>query len=199
MAGRLKINQLDAFTEEYFAKTTESLDRIRVNVFLCGSGTKQQSAKRQAGRLIDLRVFLKKRLEARLKLCDVKLGEHKESIKAFSRAVGPRATNLADHELALAQKMMDLIIIFPCSPGSFAELGMFCLVDTIAAKMKVFVKEKYRSQRTFIMKGPVRAAEQNDAKIFFVNYRQREGIWKLVHDLVLEVKAKKRKRNLLSE
>jgi hypothetical protein len=190
---------LDPLTAEYLATTEEGLNRIRVKVFLCGPAVTKRTASARRGDHADIRLFLKGKLERGLKRCEVRLGEHKALIRAFSKGVGPRAANLADHEFALAKEQMDLVIIFPCSPGSFAELGMFCLVGEIARKMRIFVHKDYRKHKSYVIEGPVRAAKQNDAKVFFVDYLQREKIWKYVRDIVLEVKARKRKRNLLSE
>lgn len=199
MPSPLKPPGLDTYTADYLKQTVKSLDRIPVNIFLCGSALDSRAERPTRERPRDIRRFLKKRLENGVKRCDVKLGEHKALIRAFSQAVGARATNLADHELGLAKgKKMDLVIIFPCSPGSFAELGMFCLVEGIAAKMRIFIHETYKRKKSYIMQGPVKAAEQNNAKIFFVDYAEREKIWSSVHEVVLEVKAKKRKRRLLS-
>jgi hypothetical protein len=196
---RPRRNQLDPDTAEYLAKTLESLDRIRVDIFLCGSAINKRNAlKRRRGHR-DIRLFLKRRLEKRLKQCHVRLGEHKALIHAYSEAVGPRASNLADHEFALAKEKMDLVVIFPCSPGSFAELGMFCLAQGIPTKMRIFVDKQYRNSRGYVMQGPVKAAAQNNAGVFFVDYLDREKIWEHVHHIVLEVKARKRKRSLLSE
>jgi hypothetical protein len=192
-------NQLDPFTAEYESTIGESLDRFPVSIFLCGSAVRRRSpAKRRLNRH-DIRLFLKKKLESNLKQCKVKLGEHKALIRVFARKVGPLASNLADHELGLAREKMDLVIIFPCSPGSFAELGMFCVVEAIAEKMRIFVQRKYRNNKSYVMQGPVKAAEQNNAKIFFVDYSEHEEIWNHVRDIVLGVKARKRKHSLVSE
>ena len=199
MTNRVKPRELDAYTADFLKRTVDSLDRIPVNIFLCGSALDERAKRERRGNPLDIRLFLKRKLEDGLKHCDVKLGEHKALIRAFAQAVGGRAANLADHEFALAKERMDLVIIFPCSPGSFAELGMFCLVEGIAAKMRIFIHKEYRNKKSYIIQGPVKAAEQNNAKIFFVDYCQREKIWNSVREVVLEVKAKKRKRELLSE
>jgi hypothetical protein len=190
---------VDPFTDDYFQATVRSLEKIPVNVFICGSEIIRGRKAERDGRRHDIRLFLKARMERQLKRCAVKLGEHRALIRAYSKAVGSRATNLADHEFALAKsKKMDLIIVFPCSPGSFAELGMFCLVDKIAQKMRIFVKRKFRGSKGYLMQGPVKAAEQYNAKVFFVNYSARDHIWDKVKDIVLEAKAKKRKTHLLA-
>jgi hypothetical protein len=92
---------------------------------------------------------------------------------------------------------MDLVIIFPCSPGSFAELGMFCLVEDVAEKMRIIVDREFRTSKGYVMLGPVRAAALNNAKVVYVDYKRRDEVWNEIKELVLEVKAVKRKRRLL--
>jgi hypothetical protein len=127
----------------------------------------------------------------------VTLGEHKGTVRAYAAQIGRRAFNLADHEFALVKNHMDLVIIFPCSPGSFAELGMFCLVEDVAEKMRIIVDRERKRSKGYVMLGPVKAAEQNKARVVFVDYKHRDNVWKEIKELVLEVKAMKRKRRLL--
>ena len=189
----------DSLSKEISIETKRSLDRFEVRVFLCGAANKANRAGRSRNRQKDIRTFLKSKLNSELKHCVVRLGEHKEMIRAFTEATGARASNLADHEFALVKKHMDLVIIFPCSPGSYAELGMFCLAKPVAEKMRIIINRKYKNEKSYLMLGPVKAAEQNNARIVFVNYRKRKDVWKEVKDLVLEVKARKRKRRLLGD
>jgi len=187
----------DPFTSGLHKETVRSLDRLPVTIFLCGPGMKKKPA--YGRKVIDIRSFVKSKLKNELKHCEVKIGEHREMIRAFAEAVGRRAANLADHEFALAKKKgIDLIIIFPCSPGSFAELGMFCLTESIAGKMRIFVNRRHRKKKSYLMEGPVKAAEQNNAKVFYIHYSRRNEIWHEIKDIVLEVKAKKRRRKLFA-
>ena len=190
---------LDPISKEISITTTRSLDKFEVRVFLCGSTTKTGSSRGSRKRLSDIRAFLKSKLNSELKRCVVRLGEHKENIRAFAEATGPRASNLADHEFALVKNHMDLVIIFPCSPGSFAELGMFSTTKRVAEKMRIFINQNYKKHKSYVMLGPVRAAEQNNARVIFVNYRNRSDVWREVKYLVLEVKAAKRKKRLFGD
>ena len=116
--------------------------------------------------------------------------------RSRAAAVGKTATNLADHELALAHKI-DLLVIFPSSAGSIAELGMFCLEDTIAQKMAIFLSRRFRRSRSFVVNGPVAAAKRRNSKIFYVDYSDRDKIWKEVRSLVLDIRANKGRARLL--
>jgi hypothetical protein len=187
----------DSYTADYFDETVKSLDRIPVAIFLCGAGIRHQKGRTARATKRDIRKYIRAKLKSEIRRCEVRMGEHSELIRAYKEAVGGVA-NLADHEFALAKrKKMDLIVIFPCSPGSFAELGMFCIEDRISEKMRIFIDRNYRRSRGFLMEGPVKAAVQNHARVFFVDYAKRDTIWREIRTLVQEVKARKRKRKLL--
>jgi hypothetical protein len=191
MAGS-KVDDRDRlFVNEFYQDLTTALDDISLSVFLCGKGLTTKPSSRR-----DIRTYLQRMLEAEVKSCRVKLGEHKVLIRTYTTAVGKTATNLADHELALAHKI-DLLVIFPSSAGSIAELGMFCLEDTIAQKMAIFLSRRFRRSRSFVVNGPVAAAKRRNSKIFYVDYSDRDKIWKEVRSLVLDIRANKGRARLL--
>jgi hypothetical protein len=179
------------FVEEFTRDLTAGLDRIPLSVFLCGKGIAAKPSSRR-----DIRTYLQTMLESEIKSCRVRLGEHKLLIGVYRKAVGPSATNLADHEFELANRI-DLLVIFPSSAGSIAELGMFCLEDAIAQKMVIFLSRRYRRSRSFVVNGPVAAAKRRNSKVFFVNYSDRKQIWKAVKNLVLNIRANKGRSRLL--
>jgi hypothetical protein len=128
-------NRDKLFVSEFNQCLTTALDDISLSVFLCGKGLTTKPSSRR-----DIRTYLQAMLQSEISSCRVKLGEHKVLIRTYANVVGKTATNLADHELALANKT-DLLIIFPSSPGSIAELGMFCLEDTICAEDGYFLEQ----------------------------------------------------------
>lgn len=189
-----KINDRDAlFVREFEEKLNAALDSISLSVFLCGRGLPSDPTKRR-----DIRTYLQKRLESEIKACRVKMGEHKVLINSYKTAVGESAANLADHELALASKI-DLVVIFPCSPGSLAELGMFCLEDGIARKMVIFLSAKYKGSASYVIHGPVAAAKRRDSKVYYVDYSDRGRIWKELREIVLNIRANKGRNKLLTQ
>ncbi len=191
MAGS-KVDDRDRlFVSEFYQDLTTALEDISLTVFLCGKGLTTKPSSRR-----DIRTYLQRMLEAEVKSCRVKLGEHKVLIRTYTTAVGRTATNLADHELALAHKI-DLLVIFPSSAGSIAELGMFCLEDTIAQKMVIFLNRRFRGSRSFVVNGPVAAAKRRNSKVFYVDYSDRDRIWKEVKSLILDIRANKGRTRLL--
>ena len=93
---------------------------------------------------------------------------------------------------------MDLVIIFPCSPGSYAELGMFSIIDPIASKLVIFIDQQHRERKGYLLYGPVKAAKLRRARIHYVDYNKKERIWQRVLSILNEVKARKRSKKLLS-
>lgn len=63
--------------------------------------------------------------------------------------------SLLELENILADSV-DAIVLFPESPGSFAELGAFSNNQKLAQKMIVLISNKYRSDKSFINYGPNR-------------------------------------------
>jgi hypothetical protein len=183
------------FVDEFTGTLTTAFDKVTVNVFLCGKGLPAVGTRKSGRR--DLRSFLRTKLERELKNCRVKLGEHQGLIRIYRGVAGNAAFNLADHEITLA-KTTDLLVIFPCSPGSFAELGMFCLEDSIAPKMAIFLNSRFRKSRGYIVDGPVAAAGIRLSKIIIVDYADRAAVWEKVKDLVLIQRAIKGKQKLFS-
>jgi hypothetical protein len=124
------------------------------------------------------------------------LGEHKELINAFDSAVGANS-NLASYELNLA-KHIDLLIIFPDSPGSFVELGMFSISEAIARKMIIFIKEEYKERKSFVMYGAVALAAKHKASIITVKYKDLEQIWQHVLEAIRERRQKQLDKQVLA-
>jgi hypothetical protein len=70
-------------------------------------------------------------------------------------------SNILDFETDLAQ-IVELIILFSESEGSLAELGAFAMIDEIAQRLFVIVRQKYwdADPPSFIRLGPLRRIER---------------------------------------
>lgn len=77
---------------------------------------------------------------------------------------GQASNSLLSLEAQLANAV-DLIILIPESPGSFAELGAFSMLKELAAKMLVLRQGKYKSDKSFINHGPIRLVKSYKGKI----------------------------------
>ena len=61
--------------------------------------------------------------------------------------------NILLFETDFAQ-LTELVLLFCESEGSFAELGAFAIIDEIAARLLVVIREKYWEIDSFITQGP---------------------------------------------
>lgn len=198
MSWQLNLIQMKPYRsdtpQEFLEYSQRGFGRIKVCIFLCGTGIPNSRKPRRNSP--DLRSFLKRRLEEQMSRCEVWLGEHRDMIRAYKQAAGGRG-NLADYEYSLAHsRKIDLVIIFPSSPGSFAELGMFCRAKKIAPKLTIFVDDGFRGTKAYIMAGAVEAARIRRSQVLFVDYRNRERIWKKVRDIILDERERKRSDTL---
>jgi hypothetical protein len=66
--------------------------------------------------------------------------------------------DLLQFETHLAQ-ITDLIILFSESEGSLAELGAFSMLDEIASRLLVIIRDKHWDNNSFVKLGPIRALE----------------------------------------
>ena len=125
-------------------KLDEILLKDERSVFLCGGNTTPERAyrRRLASSFASLRsnyyykVFLAEDL-----FIDLLLGHEKRE--------------LVNLETSLA-RYVDLIVLFPESPGSFTELGVFAFKEDLGAKLVVVNHPKYRMSKGFITYGPIR-------------------------------------------
>lgn len=113
------------------------------------------------------------------------LGEITGLINASKRRLGA-GHNLCDYESFLVEKM-DAVVIIPASPGSYAELGLFSLVDDVCSKSLVLFKKGPSSRRSFLNLGTRRAYRNRGATIRNVDYADVDEAWKEVRQF-LEVR-----------
>ncbi|MGF1739503.1 retron St85 family effector protein [Vibrio profundum] len=102
---------------------------------------------------------------------------------------GPGQHSLLHLENILAD-CVDAIVLFPESPGSFAEIGAFSNNPRLAQKLIVLSDKNYRSNKSFINYGPYRLIkESKTGAVFHINYK----------DLDDDVLGKKLYRNINSK
>lgn len=78
---------------------------------------------------------------------------------------GQGKNSLLSLETQLADSV-DLIVLIPESPGSFAELGAFSMDKELAKKMLVMRLGEYKSGKSFINHGPIRLVRTHGGEIF---------------------------------
>lgn len=80
-----------------------------------------------------------------------------------------RGRDLLSLENMLAESI-DVIIIIPESPGSFAELGAFANDEKLREKIICLIDQKYKKDKSFINQGPVRLIKNvNKHSVIFID------------------------------
>ncbi|MGM3224283.1 retron St85 family effector protein [Dickeya zeae] len=90
---------------------------------------------------------------------------------------GQGKNSLLSLETQLANSV-DLIILIPESPGSFAELGAFSMDKALAKKMLVMRMGEFKSGKSFINHGPVRLVRTHGGEIYDIpkNFDEKNSI-----------------------
>jgi hypothetical protein len=173
---------------EYRRALEDRLKTVRLCVFLCGAGIARGHPPEPDEREAHLRYSVLQRLaEAE---CDVVLGEDGDLYRATREVLRGRLS-YADHEFLFSTIAAELTVIFPCSAGSFAELGMFAVSDEIARNMVVIIDDSTEYREGYIAKGPALSAEGRKAVVKFMSYDDVEGIWEFIRGVVESEKTKK--------
>jgi hypothetical protein len=133
-----------------------------VVIFLCGGKTKHNSASFASIRDAFLKVENNPATSGR----QVMLAE---SVNTFHLS-RPAYPELLSFEVDLAQ-LCELILLFSESQGSIAELGAFSMIDEIARKLLVVVRDYHLRDDSFIKLGPLRHLQlkYGDHSVFIIN------------------------------
>lgn len=82
--------------------------------------------------------------------------------------------DLLSLETLLAESV-DVVLILPESPGSFAELGSFASLPVLREKLICIINKRFIKQRSFINQGPLKLVKkENRSNIIFVDYQNIE-------------------------
>ena len=184
-----RIERIRKIAEDIRDGAKELIDSMRPKVLLMGPDMSGDSKGAK------LRLGLK---ELCWEMADTVITEHREIERARRHAFG-QGGNLAAWELHVA-KDCEVVIILPDSPGSFAELGQFAMSERVCRKTLVIFDKQYQEQRhrkSYIQQGPRKAAQQNGARIHFVDYADVDRTWKKVQSFIQERKRKMAEKKLL--
>jgi hypothetical protein len=90
---------------------------------------------------------------------------------------------------------VDSIVIFPESPGSFAELGAFSNNTKLARKMVVVGNNKFKNDKSFINYGPNRLIKSSKSgKVTHINYElltnevEQHKIYRRINDYISNIR-----------
>jgi hypothetical protein len=90
---------------------------------------------------------------------------------------------------------VDSIILFPESPGSFAELGAFANSKKLANKLICVGQKKYEKKKSFINYGPIRLIKASKTgRVFNIVYNdldleiEKNSFYKIINNAVTKIK-----------
>lgn len=116
--------------------------------------------------------------------------EHDKIIEAVKRKLRKGFT--LTHLEAFIARESDLIVIIPDSPGSFAELGYFALQKNLCAKLIILFDKQYLTEKkSYIARGPHKAAKDWGATVRFIDYLKLSEAWRKILPRIEQVKASK--------
>lgn len=95
--------------------------------------------------------------------------------------------------------LTDAVIVFLEGPGSFAELGAFSQIDSLASKLIVVIASEHHQDDSFISLGPVRQLQKQQSNAVCVIPSQKAEELEKDIPLVLEKLENKKKRKRNSE
>ena len=110
-------------------------------------------------------------------------GEHRD----FRGQVGDirlRKFNDVTKELHFAHNQSDLVVIFPDSPGSFVELGIFGMNARVCGQLVIVFDIRHKNRKSFVIDAMGKAARNLNATIKFVKYRNRRLVLRQIEILV---------------
>ena len=117
----------------------------------------------------------------------ITFGEFPKLIESTSILGEANNTLLAELNHA-RDKVIDAIIILPCSSGSFLELGSFCVYPDLCQKMLIIIDKEYEEHKSFLNLGPVLEAKRKGSIIDYVSYKDQVGCLESAGNFLTRIK-----------
>lgn len=171
----------EAAAADLTAELAKSFSHVCLTVFVCGPTVPMEASTESLKPEQLLRKFVSEQIRKGGDRCY--WGEH---LVERGNGDGDKAIVFDDaaREVHFAQKKADVVVIFPSSPGSFAELGSFCVHEHICPNMLVFFMADHEKSNSFLTVAVKKAAEDRNAKVFFVDYRNVEDVWRKIESVL---------------
>lgn len=110
------------------------------------------------------------------------LGEHRGVAEMAEKNFESLATVVLS-EMAMVEEA-ECVVILPCSPGSFCELGAWSTRDDISRKMLILAEKKYEHEKSYIKLGVFKLAEDAGARVEWVDYKDTNSVKAVVKEHV---------------
>lgn len=170
---------------------------IQLRVFVAGpyiskSWTKKVLAKQSES--AKLRIALINFIEKDLRH-SATLGEHRGVAEMAEKNFESLATVVLS-EMAMVDEA-ESVVMLPCSPGSFCELGAWSARDDIARKMLILAEKKYEKDESYVRLGVFKLAQDAGARLEWVDYNDIDAIKPLVEDHISKAHSLALKKKVL--
>ena len=168
---------------DFEGRVTDLIGSVRLTVFVCGPAVMDASGTPSAEPGATVRRYVSERIEKEGH-CYV-WGEHLPSKGGGSKATWIRRFDDANKEVMFAvHDKTDLVVIFPSSSGSLAELGAFCMHDQISPKLLIIFDKRLKGDKGFVVRALGKAARSRKATIRFQDYGRPKGVWAVVRKAI---------------
>lgn len=182
-------NDFVDFVKDYKSATIASAGKEHISVLVLGPNTSSRKPSAKLRKYIVDQCNKHRRITV--------TGEHKSLIEIFKQVRGKFA-DLCHYELDLADSVNALVII-PSSPGSFIELGMFSIIESICTNSLVLFDKKFESDEdSFVTLGAKRAFDNRGADTIYIDYTDKEQAWILVDQYLQNKQNNKRLQKRLA-
>jgi hypothetical protein len=170
---------------DFEERVTDQIREVRLTVFVCGPAERDAAGALSAESGATVRRYVSERIRENGH-CYV-WGEHLPSKGGGVETAWIRRFDNADKEVMFAlHSNTDLVVIFPSSSGSLAELGAFCMHDKISPKLLVLFDSRYKGDEGFVITALSKAAKSRKATIRFVDYGRPKQAWQVVRKMIGE-------------
>jgi hypothetical protein len=166
-----------------------AVDETPFTLFICGPTPGRKSA-------AVLREYVSTEIPKKISGVTVVWGEHRDFRGQVGDNIRLKKFNDVTKELYFAAKKSDLTIIFPDSPGSFVELGIFGMHNGVCPRLVIVFDKRYRGQKSFVISAMGEAAKNLSATLKFVSYEHRRVVLRQLEAIVR--KKQESKYNSLS-
>lgn len=182
-------NDYVGFVRDYESATLASASEEQISVLVLGPNTRSRKPGAKLRKYIVDQCDKHKRITVK--------GEHKSLIQIFEQVAGEFA-DLCYYEFDLANRVNALVII-PSSSGSFIELGMFSVLESVCANSLVLFDRNFESHEdSFVKLGAKRAFDNRGGETIYIDYTDKEHAWSLVDKYLQNKQNNKRLRRILA-
>jgi hypothetical protein len=170
---------------DFEERVTDQIRQVRLTVFVCGPAERDAAGALSAEPGATVRRYVSERI--RENGHHYVWGEHLLCKGGGIETAWIRRFDNADKEVMFAlHSNTDLVVIFPSSSGSLAELGAFCMHDKISPKLLVLFDSRYKGDEGFVITALSKAAKSRKATIRFVDYGHPKQAWHVVRKIIGE-------------